>query len=175
MWFLKLFWFKKKYFWICLGIFFGLFLKLLRLLLKIMEVATDHHKWPKIAQTAWKALFLPKGQKSLGQSLLQELEVNPHSGLDLLVLSKCKLPSSYGFGVTGGMWHVTHNMWQVTGDMWHVSHETRGGEHCVKISSPKLKMCGSINVLKIGQKKDQSINESVAELLVEQPRVHRVC
>ena len=62
--------------------FLGLFSKLLRLLLNVMEVTTEHQKLATISTNSDKRFFfLPEGQNSL-----QELEVSPHSGLYLLVL-----------------------------------------------------------------------------------------
>ena len=66
------------HFWISFE-FFGFFSKLLRLLINITKVTTDHQKWLKIGTNRIKAsFFCPKGKKSLGQSPPQELEVSPH-------------------------------------------------------------------------------------------------
>ena len=68
--------------------FFGFFKKLLRLLLKVTEVTTEHQKWPKISTNIVKSpFFCPKGKKAPaeGQSPPQELEVSP---LYLLVILK---------------------------------------------------------------------------------------
>ena len=42
------------------------------------------------------------------------------------LLSKCQLPSSYGLGVRGDMWHLTCDTWNVTHDIWHASHDMQG-------------------------------------------------
>ena len=73
--------------------FFGFFLfcsKLLRLLINVTEVTTEHQKWLKISTKDVKG---PKGKKSLGLSRRppQELEVSPRSELYLLVRIKIKL------------------------------------------------------------------------------------
>ena len=67
--------------------FSGFFSKLLRVLLNVTEVTTEHQKWPKIGTHSVKAFFCPKGKKASAesQSPPQELEVSPRSGLYLLV------------------------------------------------------------------------------------------
>ena len=52
------------------GIFWGIFFcgsKLLRLLLKVTEVTTEHQKWPEISKK--KAFFYPKGKKAPSEAL----------------------------------------------------------------------------------------------------------
>ena len=39
------------------------------------------------------------------------------------LLSKALLPSSYGLGVRGDMWHMTCATWHLTPDMWHLTHD----------------------------------------------------
>ena len=39
--------------------------------------------------------------------------------------SKLQLTSSYGFGVTGDMWHRTPDTWHVTCNTWHPILDTR--------------------------------------------------
>ena len=66
-----------------------LFSKLIRLLLKITEVTTEHQKLPKISTNSKKTFFLHEWQKKVsakGQSPAQELEVSLHSRLYLLVI-----------------------------------------------------------------------------------------
>ena len=47
--------------------FFGFFSNLLRSLLKVTKVTTDHQKWPEVSnKKKHKSSFLPKGQKILG-------------------------------------------------------------------------------------------------------------
>ena len=58
-WDFWLFWILFLFFGISLG-FFGLFLKLLRLLLKGTEVTTEHQIWPKIGQNSIINSFLAK-------------------------------------------------------------------------------------------------------------------
>ena len=76
-----------------LRLFFFIFLfcsKLLRLLINVTEVTTEHQKWLKISTNSVKS---PKGKKSLGlgRSPPQELEVSPRSGLYLLVRIKTEI------------------------------------------------------------------------------------
>ena len=68
---------------------FGFFSKLLRLLLKVTKVITEHHQWPKMGQNRIiSSIFLPEWQQSLGQSPPQEQEEGPHSGPYLLIKKK---------------------------------------------------------------------------------------
>ena len=70
--------------------FFCFFSKLLRLLLKVTEVTTEHQKWPKISENSIKSpTFAQRAKKApaLGRSPPQELEVSPRSGLYLLVMT----------------------------------------------------------------------------------------
>ena len=67
-------------------VFLGIFLKLLRLLLKVNEVTNGHQKWPKISKNSIKSPFLLEGQNKP-----RELEVSPRSGLYLLVFIKWAL------------------------------------------------------------------------------------
>ena len=47
-----------------LFLFFGLYPNGLRLLLKVIEVTTEHQKWPKISKNSTKkTFFLPEGEK----------------------------------------------------------------------------------------------------------------
>ena len=50
-------------FWDFLFYFLDFFSKLLRLLLKVTEVTTEHQKWLKVSQNSLKNFFLPEGQK----------------------------------------------------------------------------------------------------------------
>ena len=80
--------------------FFGFFSRLLRLLLKVTEVTTEHQNWPKKRENSIKSPFFARRAKiasALGQSPSQELEVSPHSGLYLLVLLNMKLIIAGGF------------------------------------------------------------------------------
>ena len=53
-----------------LDFFFGLFSKLLRLLLKVTEVTTKHQKLPLVGKISIKiSFFCPKGKKDLGRRL----------------------------------------------------------------------------------------------------------
>ena len=74
--------------------FFGFFLKLLMLLLKITEVTTGHQKLPKVGQNSIRRSFFARRAKkasSGGRSPPQELEVGPRSGPYILVYIKIKL------------------------------------------------------------------------------------
>ena len=57
--------------------------------------------------------------------------------------------------MTAEMWHVTHDMVQI--DMWRMV----GGEHYLKMSAPQLLRFEMDSVLKILNKKDHLINESI--------------
>ena len=64
---------------------------LLRLLIKVTEVTTEHQKWPKVSQKSIKSPFFARRAKNAsdgGRSPPQELEVSPRSGLYLLMFSK---------------------------------------------------------------------------------------
>ena len=64
----------------------------------------------------------------------------------------------------------------MTRDMWHVTCDTWwAGEHSLKISAPKLFRFGIESSLKIFWEKDDLINQLMTEVIVEQPRLHRVC
>ena len=66
----------------------GKYRPLLRLLLKVTKVTTQHQKWPKMGQNSKiGSLFARRGKKASaeGQSPPQELEVGPRSGPYLLV------------------------------------------------------------------------------------------
>ena len=52
---------------------------------KVTKVTTEHKPLPKLGKESLQAFFYPKGKKCLGQSLPQELEEGPRSGLYLLV------------------------------------------------------------------------------------------
>ena len=83
---LLIFWFW--WFKFFLDIFF--LPKLLRLLLKVIEVSTEHQKWPKISKNHEKPFFAQRVKIALavGQSPPQELEVSLRSGQYLLVCLK---------------------------------------------------------------------------------------
>ena len=71
-------------------LFFFFFSKLLRLLLNVTEVTTEHQKWPKISTNSVKSSFIARrGKKASaeGRSPSQELEVSPRSRLYLIVFS----------------------------------------------------------------------------------------
>ena len=58
----------------------------------LLKVTTELHKWPKISKKKCikSSLFARRAKKALagGQSLPQELEVSPSSGLYFLVIIK---------------------------------------------------------------------------------------
>ena len=67
---------------------------------------------------------------------------------------------------------MTPDTWHVTHDMWHVV----GGEHSLKISAPKLLLFVIYDIMKIWRKRlTHLINQLMTEVIVEQPRLHRVC
>ena len=71
------------------------FSNLLRLLLKVTEVTTEHQKWPKVSQNSIKSsFFAQRAKKALaeGRRPPQELEVGLRSGPYLLVflILECK-------------------------------------------------------------------------------------
>ena len=113
--FLDFFWIFFGFFWIfqifwCLWIFlifrffwifsfFWFLSKLLRLLLNVTTVTTEHQKTPKLGQNSIKSPFFARRAKKAsakGWSPPQELKVGPRSGPYLLVgiklLSLCELP-----------------------------------------------------------------------------------
>ena len=60
----------------------------------------------------------------------------------------------------------------MTRGIWHMV----GGENFLKISAPKLIQFGIDSVWEIlNERLTQSMNEWVTEVIVEQPRLHRVC
>ena len=68
------------------------------------------------------------------------------------------------------MWHVTRDTWQVTRDTGRVW----GGEHPFKVSAPLLTVC-DLWYYKDLEEKDESLNQWMTRLLIEQPWLHRVC
>ena len=78
--------------------------------------------------------------------------------------------------MTCDTWHVTFDMWYVTYDMWLVVR----GEHSLKISAPYLLRLVIYDIMKIWRKRltdwlTDSLNQPITKVLVEQPRLHRVC
>ena len=59
--------------------FFDFFSKVQRLLLKVIEVTTEHQKWPKVSQNSILKKFAQRAKKNLarGQIPPQDLEVKP--------------------------------------------------------------------------------------------------
>ena len=60
--------------------FLGFFSKILRLLLKVTEVTTEHQRWPKVSKNSIKNPFFARRAKYAsagGRSPPQELEVKP--------------------------------------------------------------------------------------------------
>ena len=63
-------------------------------------------------------------------------------------------------------------MWHVTRDMLHAV----GGGHSLKISAPYLFWFVIYDILKIRRKKlTEWLPELITRLILEQPRLHRVC
>ena len=80
--------FKFLGFWGDFFVLLGFLSKLLRLLLKVTKVTTGHQKLPKMGQNSIKRSFFDRRAKkssAKGRSPPQELEVDPRSGLYLLV------------------------------------------------------------------------------------------
>ena len=60
----------------------------------------------------------------------------------------------------------------MTPDMWHMV----GGENSLKISAPQLLWFGIDSTLNIfPQTIAELMNQLITEVIVEQPRLHRVC
>ena len=60
----------------------------------------------------------------------------------------------------------------MTCDMWHMV----GGKHSLKISAPQLLWFGIDSTLNIfPQTIAELMNQLITEVIVEQPRLHRVC
>ena len=68
-------------------------------------------------------------------------------------------------------------MWHVTCDTWHVTRDMFGwGEHSLKISAPQLLPFVIYDIMKIWRKRiGDWLNQLITEVIVEQPRLHRVC
>ena len=77
------------------------------------------------------------------------------------------------------MWHVTHEMWHVTRDMWHFTCDTQGVVNivskCQVPSSKGLEVGCFEEMEEKGDLINEWINQSVTDVFVEQPRLHRVC
>ena len=72
------------------------------------------------------------------------------------------------------MWHVTDDTWHVTHDSWHIVLD----EYSLKISAPYLFRSGIDSVWKIFPQTMtylNYLNKLITEVIVEQPRLHRVC
>ena len=74
-------------------------------------------------------------------------------------------------------WHVTHDMWHMTCDTCDTWHVTHGGVWTFP-SSLALTVWDR-QCLKHSERKDHRLNESINELMtkvfIEQPWLHRVC
>ena len=82
------------------------------------------------------------------------------------------------------IWHVTPDTWHLTPDTWHLTldtwHVTLGGgwTFCQNFSSLALSVRAGKWFEDLEEKDpsvNQSVNQSVTEVFVEQPRLHRVC
>ena len=70
------------------------------------------------------------------------------------------------------MWHVTPDSWHMTCEMWHMV----GGEHSLQISASQLLRFGIESVLKIlNERITDWMNKLLTKVILEQPRVHRIC
>ena len=87
--------------------------------------------------------------------------------------------------MTCDMWHVTHDIWHVTHDTWHVvTRETWhvwGVNILSKFQLPSSYRLWFMILWRSGEKgwltewMNESINQSMTRLFIEQPRLHRVC
>ena len=68
--------------------FFVIPFKVTKVTTKVTKVTTGHQKLPKMGQNSNIIPFLPEGQKNLGRSRPQDLEVGPSSGPYFLVRGK---------------------------------------------------------------------------------------
>ena len=82
------------------------------------------------------------------------------------------------------IWHVTCDMWNMTHDTWHMTrdtgHMTRlgGWTFSQNFSTLALTVCDLWYYEDLEEKDDsmnQSINQLMTRLFIEQPRLHRVC
>ena len=75
--------------------------------------------------------------------------------------------------VTRDRWHVTRDTWQVTCDMWHMTIGVlwtfSQNFSCLALMVWDSWCCEYL------EEKDHWINQLVTEVIVEQPRLHRVC
>ena len=85
--------------------------------------------------------------------------------------------SVFCFVVTHDTWRVTRDTWHVTRDMWHMTH--RGWwTLCQSFRSLALtvwKLWWFEDISTKDRWLNQSINQWITEVYVEQPRLHRVC
>ena len=79
----------------------------------------------------------------------------------------------YIYIVTLDTWHVTQDTWHLTPDMWHVTHGW-GWTFSQNFSSLALPVWDT-QCLEDSERKDDLINQTITEVIVEQPRLHRVC
>ena len=76
------------------------------------------------------------------------------------------------------MWHLTPDIWHQLPDTWHVTHDTGQVVKIVsKVQVPSSDGLGFMLFWSFGGKGWLSdwITESVTEVFVEQPLLHRVC
>ena len=82
--------------------------------------------------------------------------------------------------VSGDRWQVTDDRWQVTYDTWHMTHSV-GWIFSHNFSSLAFPVWDWQYLEDIGtqgwvnESMNELINESVTQVIVEQPRLHRVC
>ena len=84
--------------------------------------------------------------------------------------------------VTCDTWHVTCDTWHMTRGTWHVTHDMLGVMNILsKFQFPSPYCLWIMMLWRYGGKGsmiesiNESINESVTRLFIEQPRLHRVC
>ena len=158
------------FFFVCKD-FFLLFSKLLRLLLKITEVSTEHKKWPKISTNSGKSsLFLPKGEKSLGGRIKLSAGARRKPAYRAIPSSAANssMPAEPLSGIAGKTlyWGKAGDL---TRDTWHM---TRFGGWT--FSQNFIAVC-DLWYYEDLEGKDDSINQWNTRLFVGQPRLHRVC
>ena len=91
------------------------------------------------------------------------------------ILSQFQVPSSYNLGIMMSceLWHVTCDTGHMTRDMWH---RTGGGRWTFSQTFSSLALTvWEWRCSEDISTKDESINEIMTKVFVEQPRLHRVC
>ena len=72
------------------------------------------------------------------------------------------------------MCYVTCDMWHMTRDTWHMTRDMFGGGDI--LSKFQLLLFVIYDIMKIWRKRmNESVNELMMRLFIEQPGLHRVC